>query len=150
MLGRSENECGSTSEEWFKRIHLEDLETVRREINSHVEKGSAQFEIQHRMLHKDGCFRWMSCQGVIVRDASGIPVRITGFHADITADVVVDALKGLPNRHMLLNRLARAIEKSKKQEDLFYAVLVVDLDLFESGINHLETENGDALMVAAA
>jgi diguanylate cyclase (GGDEF)-like protein/PAS domain S-box-containing protein len=150
MLGYSENECGSTSEEWFKRIHPEDLEQVQGEIASHLEKGSVQFESQHRMLHQDGCYRWMSCQGVITRDEAGRPVRITGFHADITAEVVVDTLTGLPNRHLLLNRLTRAIEKTRKQEDFLYAVFIVDLDLFESGINRLETENGDALIVAAA
>ena len=150
MLGYSESECGSTSEEWFKRIHPEDLESVQQEIASHLEKGSTQFEIQHRMLHQDGCYRWMSCQGVITRDEAGRPVRITGFHADITAEVVVDTLTGLPNRHLLLNRLTRAIEKARKQEDFLYAVFMVDLDLFESGINHLETVNGDALIVAAA
>ena len=150
MLGVSENECGSTSEEWFKRIHPEDLELVQREIASHLEKGSPQFEMQHRILHHDGCYRWMSCQGVISHDKSGQPVRIMGFHADITADVVVDALTGLPNCNLLLSRLTRAIDKSRKQEDFLYAVLIVDLDLFESGINRLETVNGDALIVAAA
>ena len=150
MLGYSENECGSTSEEWFKRIHPEDLEPVQREIASHLEKGSAQFEIQHRMLHQDGCYRWMSCQGVITRDETGRPIRITGFHADITAEVAVDALTGLPNRHMLLNRLTRAIEMARKQEDFLYAILLVDMDLFESGVNRLETVNGDALITAAA
>ena len=150
MLGHSENECGSTSEEWFKRIHPEDLEQVQREIASHLEKGSIQFEIQHRMLHQDGCYRWMSCQGVITYNEASRPVRITGFHADITAEVVVDSLTGLPNRHQLLNRLARAVEKARKQEDFLYAVLIVDLDLLESGINHLETMNCDALLVAAA
>ncbi len=123
---------------------------MKQEIASHLKKGSAQFEIQHRMLHQDGCYRWMSCQGVITRDETGHPVRITGFHADITAEVVVDALTGLPNRHLLLNRLTRALEKARKQEDFLYAVFIVGLDLFESGINHLETVNSDALIVAAA
>jgi diguanylate cyclase (GGDEF)-like protein/PAS domain S-box-containing protein len=150
MLGCADGDCGNTSDEWFRRIHPEDLEPVRREIAGHLEKGSTQFEIQHRMLHEDGCYRWMSCQGVIARDETGKPVRITGFHADITADVVVDALTRLPNRQLLLNRLARSIDKAGKQKDFLYAVLVADLDLFESGINHLETLNGDALIVAAA
>jgi diguanylate cyclase (GGDEF)-like protein len=123
---------------------------VRREIAGHLDKGSTQFEIQHRMLHEDGCYRWMSCQGVITRDETGKPVRITGFHADITADVVVDALTGLPNRQLLLSRLARSIDKAGKQEDFLYAVLAADLDLFESGITHLETQSGDTLIVAAA
>jgi diguanylate cyclase (GGDEF)-like protein/PAS domain S-box-containing protein len=150
MLGCAESECGSTSDDWFKRIHPEDLEPVQREIASHLEKGSTQFEIQHRMLHQDGCYRWMSCCGVIARDDSGRAVRITGYHVDITSKIVVDALTGLPNRLLLLDRLARSIEKARKQEDFLYAVLVVDLDLSESGIHRLETMNGDSIVVAAA
>lgn len=150
MLGCADGDCGATSEEWFKRVHPEDLERVRREIAARLEDGSAGFELQHRMLHGDGCYRWMSCEGAIVRDAAGKAVRITGFHADITPDVGVDALTGLPNRHVLLNRLARSIEKARDSESFHYAVLVVDLDLFESGVNRLETLSGDTLVVAAA
>jgi diguanylate cyclase (GGDEF)-like protein len=62
----------------------------------------------------------------------------------------VDALTSLPNRHLLLNRLTRSVDKARKQEGFLYAILLVDLDLFESGVNRLETVNGDALIIAAA
>jgi diguanylate cyclase (GGDEF)-like protein len=150
MLGCVESECESTPEEWFKRIHPEDLETVRREITAHVEKGSTQFEIQHRMLHQDDCCRWMICKGVITHNDVGRAVRISACHMDITAKVVVDSLTGLPNRLLLLDRLARCIEKTKKQGDFLYALLIVDLGLSESGINSSEIPNRDSLIIAAA
>jgi diguanylate cyclase (GGDEF)-like protein len=150
MLGFAESEFGNTPEEWFRRIHPEDSASVKREIEAHLEAGSTQFEMQHRMLHQDGCYRWMSCRGVITRDGSGRAIRIAGIHADITAEKVVDSLTGLPNRLLLLERLTRSIEKARKQADFLFAVLIVDLDLFESGINGLETVNCDSLVVAAA
>jgi diguanylate cyclase (GGDEF)-like protein len=150
LLGCAESECDSTSEEWFKRIHPEDREPVQREIASLLENGSTQFEIQHRMLHQDGCYRWMSCRGLITRDDTGRAIRISGCHVDITSEVGVDALTGLPNRLLLLDRLTRSIEKARIQEDFLYAVLIVDLDLFESGISRLETANSDSLVIAAA
>jgi diguanylate cyclase (GGDEF)-like protein len=150
MLGGDESEFGNTPEEWFNRIHPEDLELVKREIEAHLEKSSAQFEIQHRLLHKDGCYRWMLCQGMIKRDDTGKAIRIAGCHLNITPDKVVDPLTGLPNRFLLLDRLARSIEKAKKNESFHFAVLIVDLDLFESGINRLETINSNSLIVAAA
>ena len=61
MLGCEGAEFGNSPEEWFRRIHPEDSESVQREIRSHLAQGSAQFEIEHRMLHNDGCYRWMSC-----------------------------------------------------------------------------------------
>ena len=150
MLGCAQSECSNTAAEWFKRIHPEDLETVRREIASHLKTASKQFEFRHRMLHQDGCYRWMSCRGVITRDDRGRPFRIAGCHVDITAEMVVDALTGLPNRLLLLNRLARSIEKARKQGDFIYAVLVLDLGLFEPGANALGRLHSDSIMVAAA
>jgi diguanylate cyclase (GGDEF)-like protein/PAS domain S-box-containing protein len=150
MLGCAESECGSTLEEWLKRIHPEDLETVQQEITAHLEKGSTQFEIQHRMIHQDGCCRWMSCKGVITRDDAGKALRIAACHVDITAKVVVDPLTGLSNRLLLLDHLTRCIEKAKKQEDFLYAVLIVDLNLPESGINSPEPSSGNSLVIAAA
>jgi PAS domain S-box-containing protein len=117
MLGGGEIEFSNTSEEWFRRIHPEDLDLVRREIETHLEKGSAHFEMQHRMLHQDGCYRWMSCKGIITRDETGRAVRIAGSHSDITAEAVLDTLTGLPNRLLLLDRLTRSIARTKKSED---------------------------------
>jgi diguanylate cyclase (GGDEF)-like protein len=150
MLGLAEGDCGSTAQEWFKRIHPEDLEPVKREIVAHLKAGSKQFEIQHRMLHQDGCYRWMSCRGVITRDDRGRAFRIGGCHVDITDEMVVDALTGLPNRILVLNRLSRSIEKARNQADFLYAVLVADLDLGETDSNRLGTLNRDFIMVSAA
>jgi hypothetical protein len=54
MLGCEEGVFGNTPEEWFKRIHPEDLEQVHSEIDFHLANGSLQFAMQHRMLHKAG------------------------------------------------------------------------------------------------
>jgi diguanylate cyclase (GGDEF)-like protein len=150
MLGFGGTNLGNTAEAWFSRIHPEDSDSVQREIKAQIAQGSAQFEIPHRMLHQDGCYRWMVCRGVIARDNTGQATRITGFHLDKTDEKVVDALTGLPNRLLLLERLARSIDKAKRQDDFAFAVLVVDLDLFESGINRLDTINTESLIVTAA
>jgi diguanylate cyclase (GGDEF)-like protein len=150
MLGWGGTDFGNTAEEWFGRIHPEDSDSVQREINTQIAQGSAQFEIPHRMLHQDGCYRWMVCRGVITRDNTGQATRITGFHLDKTDEKVVDTLTGLPNRLLLLERLARSIDKAKRRDDFAFAVLVVDLDLFASGINRLDTINTDSLIITAA
>jgi diguanylate cyclase (GGDEF)-like protein/PAS domain S-box-containing protein len=150
LLGYSELELGNTSEEWFRRIHPADLEPVQREINAHLEKGSPEFEIQHRMLHQDGCYRWVCCRGVITRDNAGHAVRITGFHSDITAEKVVDTLTGLPNRLLLLDRLTRSIEQAKKLKDFLFAVLILDLGMFDSSIHNPGSADGGSLIIAAA
>src|SRR5512144_1534328 len=68
MIGCEEHDVGSTPEEWFGRVHPEDREQVRQQIDAHLMGPSSQFEYQHRMLHKDGTYRWMTCRCIVTRD----------------------------------------------------------------------------------
>src|SRR5262249_16429903 len=43
-----------------------------------------KFEIENRVRHKDGSYRWMLARGVAVRDAGGKPIRFVGSGIDIT------------------------------------------------------------------
>jgi diguanylate cyclase (GGDEF)-like protein/PAS domain S-box-containing protein len=150
MLGSEESIFGNTPEEWFSRIHPEDREQVQREINTHLENGSVQFALQHRMLHKDSSYRWMSCHAVITRDRDGKAVRIAGSHSDTNAEKVVDDLTGLPNRTLLLDRLTRSIETTKRHSDKLFAVLILDLDLPEYVTSRFGPTDCALLVVAAA
>jgi len=71
MLGYKENEIGDKPDEWFDRIHDADRERVTQEIAAHQAGSVPQFESEHRVLHKDGTFRWMLCRGLAVRNGSG-------------------------------------------------------------------------------
>jgi PAS domain S-box-containing protein len=71
MLGYSENEIGTTSEEWFGRIHQEDLELCRAEINLLISGDSPSFEREHRLRHKDGHYIWVLGQFIPAKDDSG-------------------------------------------------------------------------------
>ena len=150
MLGCEQQEVGSAPEEWFRRIHPEDLKRVQSEIDAHLAGQSPQFESQHRMRHKDGTFRWMACRGLVTRDEKGQPVQLAGFHSDITSEKVADALTALPNRLLFLDRLACSIERAKRRNDFLFAVLLVDIDRFGSMVERLGTRAGDELLIAAA
>ncbi len=150
MLGCEEQEVGRTPEEWFRRIHPEDSPGVRQIIEACLVNGSPRIESQHRLLHKDGTYRWMHCRGIITRDETGQAVRIVGSHSDVTAGKVVDALTGLPNRLLLLDRLTRSIMRTRRRNDFLFAVLLLDLDRFSSLNERLGVATGDHLLIAAA
>jgi diguanylate cyclase (GGDEF)-like protein/PAS domain S-box-containing protein len=150
MLGCEQHEVGNTPEEWFRRIHPEDLKRVQSEIEVHLAGTSPEFTSQHRMLHKDGTYRWMSCHGVVSRNEHGQPNHLAGSHSDVTAEKVADALTGLPNRVLLLDRLARSIELAKRRNDFLFAVLLLDIDRFSSLVEGMGSRAGDELLVAAA
>ena len=149
-LGCEAGKFGNTPEEWFDRIHPDDLQMVLQEIDAHLEGNFPQFQVQHRMLHKDGSYRWMACHGMITRDDSGRAVRVAGFHSDITAEKIVDALTGLPNRLLLLDRLARSIEISRRRSDFLFALFILDLDRPDTLASGPRSADGDLLVIAAA
>src|SRR5207249_6861784 len=76
MLGYEEGEIGDKPEEWFDRIHDADRERVKEEIAAHQKGLTPHFESEHRVLHKEGSFRWMLSRGVAVHDASGNVLRM--------------------------------------------------------------------------
>ncbi|HEY7330970.1 MAG TPA: PAS domain S-box protein [Gemmataceae bacterium] len=84
MLGYTVEEFPSRMEEWEKRIHPDDGERVMAAVRDYLAGSSPQYEVEHRLRHKDGSFRWVLARGVALRDASGKPYRMAGSHEDIT------------------------------------------------------------------
>ncbi len=150
MLGCQEHELGNTPEDWLKRIHPEDLDQVKRALDAQAASASSRFETEHRMLHADGTYRWMSCRVDIIRDEAGNPIRMTGSHSDITPKKVTDALTGLPNRLLLLDRLTGSIERSRRRDGFLFAVFLLDLDRFRPLVERIGSTAGDQLLIAVA
>jgi diguanylate cyclase (GGDEF)-like protein/PAS domain S-box-containing protein len=150
MLGWRENEIGDTPEEWFGRIHDADRERVTEEIDAHQKGSTPHFESEHRVLHKDGTFRWMLNRGLAVCDASGKTLRMAGSQTDITERKVSDPLTGLPNRLLFNDRLGRLIKHAKRRKDHLFAVLFLDLDGFKMINDSLGHLIGDQLLLGVA
>jgi diguanylate cyclase (GGDEF)-like protein/PAS domain S-box-containing protein len=150
MLGFEEAAIGSSPEEWFKRVHPEDLEGVKRAVNAHVVGTTAHFEHEHRMLHRNGTYRWVLSRGLAVRDQSGRATRMAGSQTDITEGKATDPLTGLPNRLLFVDQLERAIKRAERRQDYMFAVLLVDLDRFKVVNDSLGPIMGDQLLRAVA
>lgn len=150
MLGFQENEIDDRLEEWLDRIHDADQERVQQEIDAHQKGLTPHFESEHRLLHKDGGFRWMLSRGLAVRDATGKASRMAGSQTDITERKVSDPLTGLPNRLLFIDRLGRLIKHSKRRKDHLFAVLFLDLDGFKMINDSLGHLAGDQLLVGVA
>lgn len=84
MLGFEDQEIGTSPDEWDKRIHPEDKERVFADLNMHLNGHTATFDSEHRLLCKDGAYKWILDRGkVISRSKDGKPVRMIGTHSDI-------------------------------------------------------------------
>jgi diguanylate cyclase (GGDEF)-like protein/PAS domain S-box-containing protein len=150
MLGFGENEIEDRLEEWLGRIHDADRDRVKEEIAAHQKGLTPHFESEHRLLHKDGGFRWMLSRGLAVHDATGRALRMAGSQTDITERKVSDPLTGLPNRLLFIDRLGRLIKHSKRRKDHLFAVLFLDLDGFKMINDSLGHLVGDQLLVGVA
>src|SRR5215831_8345180 len=92
MLGCAENEVSNHPDEWLKRVHPDDILRLKQEVADHLQGVTTHLESQHRLLHKDGTYRWMNVRGVTAQNGEKRPVRMAGSHSDITHGKVADAL----------------------------------------------------------
>ncbi|TAL05300.1 MAG: PAS domain S-box protein, partial [Verrucomicrobia bacterium] len=84
QLGYEDPEFSNRLDEWQKRVHPDDLETVLREENKYLAEGRGFLEAEFRMRHKDGTYRWLYSRAELLRGAEGKPQRLLGCHIDIT------------------------------------------------------------------
>jgi PAS domain S-box-containing protein len=84
MLGYQAEELSDCFETWERLLHPEDLEWARTELQSYLNGQSQMYELEHRLRHKDGSYRWILARGTALRDIDGKPYRVAGSHTDIT------------------------------------------------------------------
>ena len=83
ILGYEEQELQNLFDEWATRIHPEDYDQVMASLKNHLD-WDHPYDVEHRLRHKNGTYRWILTRGACVRDAQGRPHRMFGSITDIT------------------------------------------------------------------
>lgn len=90
QLGFSDFELPNGFDVWEQRLHPDDREKTRATLNDYVAGKIAKYEVEFRMQHRDGSYRWILSRGALMRDATGTPYRMIGAHLDITERKVAE------------------------------------------------------------
>ena len=95
ILGYDDSEdLGQTFEELSAHIHPEDARQMRAEVTRYLNGETSSYRTEFRVLRKDGSDAWLESRGVVVeRGPRGDPLRMIGFHIDITDRKVNEQLR---------------------------------------------------------
>jgi PAS domain S-box-containing protein len=92
MLGYSPDAFPHSGKSWSALLCPDDRISVKQALEAHLADESVPYEIEFRLLHHDGSWRWIMASGrLIERDSEGKPLRMAGTHKDITDRKQVEA-----------------------------------------------------------
>ena len=140
----------------FRMIHPDDRGTLRTFLG-HAEQleGDMPESTMLRFLDKSGEYRWMNCQGQLLRDRSGRPLTLIGKVSDVHEQkeqeerllerASLDPMTGALNR----GAAEREIERLLKQVPAGF-LFMVDVDNFKQTNDTYGHATGDAILIQTA
>lgn len=165
MLGYKEDELDNSYRTWVTHMHPDDRRKLFEEAKKAIQNRTP-LHCKHRIKHKDGRWIWVLNRGKAFYNEDGKVIMISGFQTDITKEILAleevekqknilhhqahhDALTGLPNKILFMDRLEQAIKKAKRSFNKI-AVLFIDLDNFKKINDSMGHDTGDEVLVQVA
>jgi len=136
-LGVETDRLIGQSHAWL--VHSDDLPACQRIIERALASRRRQGEVEYRIRHAEGDWRWHAARIAPLFDAGGRMVGLLGSARELGADLRAgghqrahfDALTGLPGRLLCLDRLQQALLQAERHGERI-AWLQIELDHFKA------------------
>ncbi|MGD0547703.1 MAG: ATP-binding protein [Terracidiphilus sp.] len=108
ITGREPGSINRLPKDWWRLIHLEDVESVKNALSATRETGS-DYHQQFRVLWPDGTVRWMESQGKCQHDSRGRATRVVGILADVTNRKLTEEVMLRTEKLAVAGRMAASV-----------------------------------------
>lgn len=160
LLGFPAQPVEASLDHWFSRVYQDDFQRLESALEAALTGESKTLEVEIRMRHADGVFRWFLARGLGISGDGGNVDRIVGSITDITGRkhaeeraaymALHDGLTGLPNRQLLLDRLEQTLQRRERNPNRPFALMVMDIDRFRIVNESLGHHVGDQILMRLA
>ena len=154
ITGYTADELYSDPRLIFNLIEAMHVQMMRSEGKPSLEQAS-----DVEVTRKDGSVLWVEQRLSLITDESGDMVAVEGIARDVTTrkdaerqlahQALHDALTGLPNRRLLIDRIEQSLARNERQGSQV-AVLLLDLDRFKLVNDSWGHSAGDRVLVDVA
>lgn len=84
QIGFDDSDIPTRRAEWEERLHPDDRVLVLKLAEDYIAGLQAHYEVEFRLRHQDGNYRWFHFRGVSLSDLNNRPYRMLGINLDIT------------------------------------------------------------------
>jgi len=84
LLGYDDSQFSNWIVDWARLVHPQDRHMLLHAARSYLVGRSPRFEVEHRMLRRDGEMCWFATRGAAIRDENGEAIRLLGVSTDVT------------------------------------------------------------------
>ncbi len=141
-------------------VHPSDLDRIVAEANLRMQQSQDdRFSLEFRLIKRSGDICWVDARLWLSRDEGGIVTYVQGVMLDVSdrkkAEEQVrrlafyDALTGLPNRALFIDRLDQSLAQSERDGRML-ALMYLDLDRFKEINDTYGHAAGDMVLQASA
>jgi len=155
MLGYSPGELPLGGQSWKGLIHPADRDDVIAFLAELLAGPRHTYSLEFRLRHRLGHDVPVLVRGIVLRDAGGRAIRLSGTNTDLTERkqaerriyelAYFDPLTGLPNRRFLIEELDKTLARATRSGQ-YGALLFIDLDNFKLLNDTMGHDVGDMLL----